>query len=560
MTGKENIMSNKLKTTAYLALIGLLLLPLFAYSVSDNSILTVAEASNYTQTSRYQDVIKFIKKLQQQTKWLRIETICTSAEGRAVPLLIIGQPVPSSPQELKYDKRAVIYIEANIHAGEVEGKEASLMIARDIVLKEPPPYLNQLIILMAPIFNADGNEKIDPAHRRNQLGPEKGVGVRYNGQNLDLNRDSMKLESYELKGLVKNVLQRWDPLLLVDCHTTNGSYHQEPVTYSWPLNPNGDLTIINYMRDTMLPAISQRLKEKYNTLSIPYGNFVEFRSPEKGWRTFSHLPRFLTNYLGLRNRLSILDENYAYADFKTRVLACYNFLRSILDYCSEHRDEIVKLTAEADRRAIKQGLNPNSQYTFGVEFETKPLPQKVTIQGWETEIIPRKQGWPQLKKTERKRTFVLPYFAEFVAKRSVPLPYAYLIPIYDVKIERKLIQHGLLVEKLTEPASLEVEGFRLKEIKGTSSLYQGHRLNSVKGEYFKENKEFSPGTLFITTAQPLGHLAAYLLEPESDDGLLVWNFFDRYLVSQWRQQPQVYPVYKLMHPVNIAKEKIEEKI
>lgn len=552
-------MNKKLEIISNLVLIWLLLLPLLSFSKPEKKPLTVAEASNFTQTSRYADVMKFIRELQQQTQLLRVETICTSAEGRAVPLLVIGKPVPSSPQDLKYDKRAAIYIEANIHAGEVEGKEASLMLARDIVLEESPSYLDQLVILLAPIFNADGNEKISPANRRNQVGPEKGVGVRYNGQNLDLNRDSMKLESYELRGLVKSVLRRWDPLLLVDCHTTNGSYHQEPVTYSWPLNPNGDLAIISYTRDLMLPAISRILKEKYKTLSIPYGNFVDFRSPEKGWRTFSHLPRFLTNYMGLRNRLAILDENYAYADFKTRVMACYSFLRSILDYCSEHKAEIVKLTTEADRRTIKQGLNPNSQYTFGVEFETKPLPQKVTILGWEMEVIPRKQGWPLLKKTERKRTFVLPYFAEFVPKRSVPLPYAYLIPISEVKIERILARHGLLVEKLTGSFSLEVEAFRLKEIKGATNLYQGHRLNSIKGEYFRENKEFPPGTLFITTAQPLGRLAAYLLEPESDDGLLVWNFFDRYLVSQWRQQPQVYPIYKLRQPVNIAKVKVEEK-
>jgi len=114
----------------------------------------------------------------------------------------------------------------------------------------------------------------------------------------------------------------------------------------------------------------------------------------------------------------------------------------------------------------------------------------------------------------------------------------------------------LTVEKLTEPASLEVEFFRIKELKAAERINQGHRLNTVKGEYLLETKEFPTGTLLVSIAQPLGHLASYLLEPESDDGLLVWNFFDRYLVHQWRRQPQIYPVYRLMKPVFLAKERL----
>ena len=542
---------------AYLGFIGLLIFSLPAFSSENQRPLTVAESSHFTETSRYADVISFIKELQRQSPLIRVETLCVSTEGRVVPLLIIGNPCPSSPLDLRYDKRATIYIQANIHAGEVEGKEASLMLARDIVSKESPSYLDELVILLAPIFNADGNEKISPSNRRNQVGPVKGVGVRYNGQNLDLNRDSMKLESPELKGLVRNVLMRWDPLLLVDCHTTNGSFHEEPVTYSWPLNPNGDTNIIEYMRDTMMPSINKILKEKYNTLSIPYGNFMDFKQPEKGWRSASPLPRFLTNYIGLRNRLAILNENYAYADYKTRVYGCYHFLLSILDYCASHKDEIITLAVEADWKTIERGLHPSEKDAFAVEFDTRPLKEKITIQGWEMEVIPRDQGWPQVKKTNRKKTYILPHFSDFFPKRTIPFPHTYLIPLAESALLKKLLEHGLTVERLTEPAVLEVEAFRVNELKASERIFQGHRLNSVSGEYFFENKEFPKGALYINTAQPLGNIVAYLLEPESDDGLLVWNFFDRYLVHQWRRQPQIYPVYRLMKPINLAKERVQ---
>ncbi|MFB0565983.1 MAG: M14 family metallopeptidase [Candidatus Aminicenantaceae bacterium] len=523
---------------------------------SQKGPLTVAESSNFTSTSRYDDVMKFIKELQHQSSLIRVETLCRSYEGRTTPLLVLGSPVPASPHILKYDRRAVVYIQSNIHAGEVEGKEASLMLARDIILKDNPPFLDTMVILIAPVFNADGNDKISPESRRNQAGPVNGVGVRYNGQNLDLNRDSMKLESPELQGLVQNVLMRWDPLLLVDCHTTNGSYHEEPVTYSWPLNPNGGISIIEYMREKMLPRIQADLRTKYKTFSIPYGNFMDFKNPEKGWRTLSHHPRFVTNYTGLRNRLAILNENYAYANYKTRVLGCYHFLITILEYCYSHKDEIIQLVTEADRNTIQKGLNPTEDDSFAVEFDITPLKEKVTIRGWEMEVMPSERRWPRIRKTDIKRVFTLPYYADFIPKKTVPFPFGYLLSHTIPEIIEKLLQHGITVEKLIEPANLEVESFGLKEIKGSERIYQGHRLNSVKGEYVVEQRKFPEGTIFICTAQPLGNLAAYLLEPESDDGLLVWNFFDRYLVSQWRGDPGAYPVYKLLKPAKLSRETI----
>ncbi len=518
--------------------------------------LTVAESSSFTATSRYADVMSFIQSLQEQSPLIRVETLCISTEGRKVPLLVIGNPPPSSPLELSRTHRTAVYVQANIHAGEVEGKEASLMLARDILQERPAPYLDNLVILVAPIFNADGNEKISPDHRRNQAGPEGGVGVRYNGQNLDLNRDSMKLESPELQGMVRNVLMRWDPVLLVDCHTTNGSPHKEPVTYSWPLNPNGSILIMEYMRDKMMPSIERGLEEKYSTLSIPYGNFMDFREPEKGWRNFGHQPRYVSNYVGLRNRLSILNENYSYADFKTRVLGCYHFLCSILDYCDIHKDEIVNLVAQADWMAVNKGSNPTEADRFAVEFEVNPLEEMVTIQGWEMEVIPREQGRPRIQKSDREKTYILPYYSNYVPKRSIRFPHAYLLPVPDANVQDKLRQHGIVIERLNAPAILEVETFRLEEVKGQERLYQGHRLNTVNGEYSVEKREFPSGTLYVTTAQPLGNLAAYLLEPESDDGLCVWNFFDRYLVPQWGRQPMSYPVFRLMNPATLVKEVI----
>jgi len=534
-----------------------LLLGLPLHLAAQQGPLTKAESSDFTATSRFADVIDFIKALQRQSPLIRVETLCTSAEGRKVPLLVIGNPPPSSPAELKHDDREVVYLQANIHAGEVEGKEAALMLARDILRGKTPPYLEKLVVLIAPIFNADGNEKISTDNRPRQVGPTQGVGIRYNGQNLDLNRDGQKLESPEVLGLVRNVLNRWDPMLFLDSHTHNGSYHQEPVTWTWGLNPNGDTTLLDYMADTMMPAVNKRMRYQYNTLCLPHGDFMDVRNPEKGWIPLGPEPRYLSNYVGLRNRLSILNEQYPYVNFEGRVRGCYNLFLSVLDHCRANRDEIADMLKEADRKTTARGLNPTANDGFIVEFGREPIRDRFTILGYEMEIKEEDGRRARAKPTDIKKTYSnVPYYARYTNQRSVPFPRAYLMTVPDMAIIEKLQQHGIMVEQLTELASLTVESFTVTEITPAERINQGHYPNSVKGEYAQEERDFPAGTTFVSTAQPLANIAAALLEPESDDGLIVWNYFDRYLGLQWGSGPRTYPVYKLHQPANLVKETI----
>lgn len=527
------------------------------YVAAQPKPLTIAESSDFEATSRFADVIDFIQALQRQSPLIRVETLCTSAEGRKVPLLVIGNPPPASPAELRHDDREVVYLQANIHAGEVEGKEAALMLARDILHGKTPPYLDKLVVLIAPIFNADGNEKISPDNRPRQVGPKQGVGIRYNGQNLDLNRDGMKLESPEVLGLVQNVLMRWDPMLFLDSHTHNGSYHQEPVTWTWGLNPNGDTTLLDYMADTMMPAVNERMREQYNTLCLPHGDFMDVRNPEKGWVPLEPQPRYLSNYVGLRNRLSILNEQYPYVGFEERVHACYNLFLSVLDHCRANRDEIAGMLKEADRKTTARGLNPTGDHGFIAEYGREPIRDRFTILGYEMEITAQEGRTARAKPTDTKKTyFNVPYYARYTKQRAVPFPRAYLITVPDTAVIEKLQQHGIMVERLTKPVSLTVESFTVTEITPSARINQGHYTNSIQGETSLEEREFPAGTCFVSTAQPLANLAACLLEPESDDGLIVWNYFDRYLGLQWGSGPTTYPVYKLHQPANLAKETI----
>jgi hypothetical protein len=509
-------------------------------------IRTRAEISEYKSTSEYKDVIDFIGQLKSTSDFIRVETIAKSVEGRDIPLLIIGKPVPGSPEDLLNDKRVVIYVQANIHAGEVEGKEATLMFARDILKERNSSILDHVILLICPIFNPDGNEKISPLNRTDQNGPVNGVGVRYNGQLLDLNRDAMKAESPEVRGLLNNVFNRWDPSVFMDCHTTNGSYHVEPVTFTWMVNPAGEGSLISYLRDKMMPEISQTLFNRYKVENCFYGEFFDMMAPEKGWVMDASEPRYMVNYYGLRNRLGILNENYIYADFKSRVSGCYNLIQSLLDYAASHCDEIKNILAEADRKTISRGINSAVADSFTIDYRVKPVANKVTVKTFEAEIVTGSDGRKEYKKGDRQITVTVPYYIDYYPVKSVKFPFAYILTVYDKEIAELLMTHGIKIEKLSERTKIDVERYDISELQCIQRLNQGHYTNSITGKYINETDEFPEGTLIISMAQPLANVAAYLLEPESNDGLLKWNFLDRYLVPQWGRRFNPYPVCKIM--------------
>ena len=512
---------------------------------------TIAEKSDYKSTSDFKDVTDFIDLLKKSSPYIRVENIATSTEGRDLPLLIIGNPLPKSPKDLVNDKRIVIYIQANIHAGEVEGKEASLMFARDLLSDKNPGLLKDIVLLICPLFNPDGNEKISPLNRTHQNGPVNGVGVRYNGQFLDLNRDAMKAESPEVRGVLTNVFNKWDPSVFMDCHTTDGSYHVEPTTFTWMVNPNGDNSLISYMREKMIPEMSHTLLNKYKVENCFYGEFYDMMDPSKGWVLDASEPRYMTNYFGIRNRLGILNENYVYADFKSRVLGCYNLIKSLLDYSSSHKSEIKNMLIDVDNKTIARGQNPGVADSFAIEYKVRAVPDKVTVRTYEADLVTDTTGRRNYKRSDRQKDVTIPYYIDYYPTVNVKFPFAYILTTSDQEIIGLLKVHGLKVEKLSESLRIDVQRFVISELKGESRLNQGHYSNTIKGKFVKETIDFPAGTIIVKTAQPLANVAAYLLEPQSNDGMMTWNFFDRYLVPQWGMGYSPYPVYKVMERIEI---------
>ena len=516
---------------------------------------TRPERTNFVETSRLEDVNAFLTALAAKSPLVRVMSFGTTEEGRTMPLVTLSNPAVARPAD-KPAGRPVVFLLANIHGGEVEGKEAVQVLMRRLTAGDLRPLLDRMVIVIAPIYNIDGNEAVDVMNRTAQYGPVAGVGRRENVKGLDLNRDYMKLESAEARALAA-AFTAWDPHLMVDLHTTNGSYHGYHLTHSIPLNLSLSQQTLDYHRETMMPAIMKSLEAKHKVRAYYYGNFGRGNAAPgalRHWNTFDHRPRAGQNYVGFRNRLTILSEAYSYLSFKRRIEVTEQFVEEILAYVDGHRAEIIALTKSLDDEWMKRAQG-TSEMPLGVEYELRPLPKPVEILVGEVkqEVNPRNQRPMTVAIEDSYKPELMEDYAYFAPTRSVPMGRLYVLPADAAfqPIVDKLKQHGIVVEELTAPLATEVSSFMVQEITKAPKPFQGHNEVKLKGQYNTEKVTLPTGSRVVRLAQPLGLLAAYLLEPESDDGLTDWNFMD-----QWLEVGKPAPVRKVMTNVTIATKKL----
>lgn len=512
-----------------LLIFAVVLIQLSALAGNTNPLQTVPEKTDYKSTSRLKDVLSFFSELQSHYPGqVILSSIGQTFEDRSIPLVILGKPALASPGQS--DKPAILLV-ANIHAGEVEGKEALQMLARDMLAKGHPA-LEKFNILLVPVFNPDGNEKIDPTHRSYQQ-IENGVGVRTNGLNMDLNRDFVKLESPEDQALVR-LYNRWLPLVYVDCHTTNGSHHTEPLTWIWGRHPNGSVEIHHYIYQTLRPWVNDYAKRKYNIEAIPYGNFDDVANP-KQWRQFPSMLMVGVDYFGAKGSFSFLDENYAYADFPTRIKACYAFLDSLLRFSTSHRKEMTNLVRQFRQ---KEGVD------FWDHVETKAFPEKVVIHGFREYLDKKGRRVTTSERIDKK----LDFMGDFSGNLEKINGY-YIFPKGMKGLKVKLQQHGISVYRILSPLTAKCRIFHFSKITYRDRPFQGHvMMDDVEGNWRLTEKIVPTGwyAVPLDRSQIFRQLAAALLEPESKDALYRYGFWSTMLYpSEWRNIPGDYPIYRL---------------
>ena len=497
---------------------------------------TRPERTANTETSSHADVLRFVDSLRLRGADIQVGELGRSPEGKSIPYVLASRPLVTDPAAAHRSGKPLVMIQANIHAGEVEGKEAAQMLLRDLTLGSLRPLLDSVILIVVPIYNGDGNDRwaTGDVNRPGQNGPAT-VGQRANGQGLDLNRDYIKSEAPETRG-AEAIINAWDPDVFIDLHTTNGSYHGYLLTWSPGLNPNSPAAN-DWVRDRILPEVRARMRARHHQETFAYGNFRD-QTPDslkKGWETYDPRPRFGTNWTGLRGRVAILSEAYSNADLATRIDVTYNFVREALSLLVERRAELRDVIARSDR------WHPDSVITrsvLGPSTDQDVIAELTEPAGEGAGMYARR------RRTGVFRTIRMPVFDRFVGARREPMAEGYLLPPQHAQIVDLLRLQGVTVERLSEPLSATVESFKIDSLTAAPFVFEGHRTVSLEGNWNLRSVELPAGWYFVTTRQRLGVLAAYLLEAESEDGVVTWNFLDRDL-----RRNGEYPFLRVRTPI-----------
>jgi len=446
---------------------------------------------------------------------VHLTTIGTTNEGRALPLLVVGAPDATAAAVIGTGKTRV-YIQANIHAGEVEGKEASLMLVRDWLAGAYTEWSDRLVLLVQPIYNADGNERVALDNRPLQHGPIGGMGIRANAQGLDLNRDHMKLDSPEARAFA-GALTAYDPQVVMDLHTTNGTDHAYHLTYATPLHPNTERVMDAFLRLRWMPEVTRRVREAHGWDFYYYGNLS---GDPPAWYTFDHRPRFNNNYVGLRNRIAILSEAYAYLTFEDRVRVTRVFVDEVLAFAGRNAAEIRTIVENADRQPVA-----GQSLAVRAAFRRSAEPVQILLGAVEEEPHPV-TGLPMHLRRDVVTPTTMYEYGTFEATETAVAPATYyLLPGSDVAADR-LTAHGIRTERLGEPREVPVERFRIDSTSVATNAFQGRIERTLFGAWVQTRETLPAGTLAVPMNQPLARLAFTLLEPRSDDGLANWAFFD----------------------------------
>ena len=514
--------------------------------------LTRPEKTSFTETSRYADVMLFLDSLKasNSSRYLSFGTFGRTSQGKDIPMVIMSRPVVRTAAEAKRLNRPIVYLQGNIHGGEVEWKEALLALLRDLSSDTYLNVMDSLVIVAVPIYNADGNDAMGPQERNRteQNGPAL-IGQRPNGAGLDLNRDYIKAEAPETRASI-DFFRTWDPDVFVDLHTTDGSYHGYDLTWAPPLNP-ASLFSGPFTRDTILPAVRNLLREREHIETFPYGNFVSQDSTDRGWFTYDHRPRFGVNYYGLRGRVAILSEAYSHDPFRDRIISTYSFVSELLSFIAANHEDFADLGRDADRKTTAFASTRNASPLIPIRSRLTRTPR---VDEMRIEEVLRTGDTvltePGLNKGERRTGKILksrvPIYDRFDPVLQQTLPWAWVIPAEQSALLESLRRNGLFIERLGAPERLHGETFMVDSVIAERQ-FQGHAPVRLTGRWQQSDSlVVDPSAYIVRAAQPLAILALYLLEPQSDDGLTTWNFLDA-----WVRPGAPYPIVRLLAPPTI---------
>ena len=506
--------------------------PALAATAAKEDWRTPAEKTALTTTPRLAETIDYLRRLERASSWLKVGSFGKSPLGRDLLLVVASKDRAFDPQAAARTGKAIVLVQAGIHAGEIDGKDAGLMLLRDLaVTRERQALLDHIILLYMPIYNVDGHERFGPYNRINQDGP-KEAGWRVTSRNLNLNRDYMKADAVETRGWLK-VFTTWWPDLVVDSHVTDGADFRYDVTYAVETGPNTPAPVAAWAKEALVGRAMAALEAKGHLVS-PYLSLVDDSDPAQGLTGGVSTPRFSTGYTVLQNRPGFLIETHMLKDYPSRVRATYDTLVALLEEINARPEPLRAAVRQADAEAARPG-------SLALRFESTKDPHPVSYKGVEYRRAPSAvTGAMNIAYGKAPLDLTVPRFDGVRATVTIDKPLAYVVPAQWTEVIEVLKLQGLRTRPLAKAATLTVDGYRLTSPKWQAEPFEGRHAVTFKTERLRGGpREFPAGSLVVPLDQRGSAVAAHLLEPDGPDSFVSWGFFDAVFEQKEYGEPYV---------------------
>lgn len=487
--------------------------------------LTYAEQTDYRETPRYAETIGYAKRLDHASSLIKYQTFGRSGEGRDLPLLIATEGETFTPESARHAGKAIILIQACIHAGEPDGKDAGLALLRDIAItKTRSELLKNLVVLFIPIYNTDGHERVSPYNRINQDGPAE-MGWRTTSTYQNLNRDYMKADTPETRAWL-SLWNHWKPDLFIDCHVTDGADYQYNITWQHERHAGVAESVLAWERKVIDERVAPATAAAGNTVSW-YLEFVDNRDLSKGIRDFNGSPRFSTGYTPLRNRPGILIETHMLKPYRPRVIGTYDFLRFALAEVSRDPASLLAAVRVADEKTLAAGRSYDPARRVPLDFELTDKARPYQLKALESQTAMSDiSAAPYVTFGAKPVDMSVPMYDDFRVKTAVAPPLYYIVPVQWQEVIAVLRAHGLAMEATKEPLTIDVESYRFVDVEWAGGPFEGRLMPEFKAEVVRERRTFPAGSVVVPLAQESAKVVINLLEPEAPDSLVHWGFFN----------------------------------
>jgi murein tripeptide amidase MpaA len=521
---------------------------------------TFAEQTDYRKTPRYAETIAYSQKLDKSSDKIVYKSFGASGEGRDLPLLIAADGKTFTAKAARKKGKAIVLIQACIHAGESDGKDAGLALLRDVAItKTRADLLKDVVILFVPIYNVDGHENFNSFNRINQNGPDE-MGFRATATNLNLNRDYMKADAPETRAFLK-LWNEWKPDFFIDCHVTDGADFQYNVTYEYAHFQEVSLFVKNWMDEHFDGKIVPKVESEGNVLT----HYIEFagRDVSKGVATFIETPRFATGYVPLRNRAGLLIETHSLKPYKSRVRGTYDILRYTIEEINQNKNSLFEANRKADAETVERGktFDEKRQFPLQIQVTDKSIP--FAFKGVEYKIEDSEiSGVKRIVYGTKPLNITIPKFDEGKISVAAAPPLYYVVPPQWTNAIEVLQMHGVRFQRLSKPQKIEIESYRFTEVKFAPASFESRVTVSFKANPIRETREFPAGSIVIPTAQETANVIIHLLEPNSQDSFVFWGFFNA--IFEQKEYGEGYVLEKLAREMLTnnpeLKKKFEEKL